>query len=102
MVQIGFSVPSYKSVNNCCLSKDGTKLVFGCKKSIIPDGVTEIAGYAFTGCSELTSVEIPDSVTEIGERAFFGCTGLTSVEIPLNCNLSQEAFDLMTKVTRRK
>lgn len=35
----------------------------------IPDGVTNIASYAFYNC-ELTSVTIPDSVTSVGDRAF--------------------------------
>ena len=57
------------------LSRDG-KTVVGCRRDyegvvVIPDGVTEIAEYAFFGCSALTSIEIPDNVTEIGYRAFF-------------------------------
>ena len=48
----------------------------------IPDSVTSIGQYAFSGCSGLTSVTIPNSVTSIGERAFSGCSGLTSVTIP--------------------
>ncbi len=48
----------------------------------IPDGVTSISGYAFHGCSSLTSVTIPDSVTSIGNYAFQSCNSLTSVTIP--------------------
>ena len=47
----------------------------------IPNAVTEIKAYAFSGCSRLTSVEIPDSVTSIGAAAFYGCSGLTSAVI---------------------
>ncbi len=43
--------------------------------------VTNIEGYAFSGCSGLTSITIPSSVTSIGNSAFSGCSGLTSVEI---------------------
>ncbi len=48
----------------------------------IPDGVTSIAGYAFYGCSGLTSVTIPDSVTSIEYGAFFGCRGLEDIKLP--------------------
>ena len=44
--------------------------------------VTSIDGYAFRGCSGLTSVTIPNSITSIGYEAFRGCSGLTSISIP--------------------
>ena len=44
-------------------------------------GLTSIGDYAFSYCSELTSVTIPDSVTSIGNGAFYDCSGLTSVII---------------------
>ena len=48
----------------------------------IPDNVTTIGDSAFSGCTGLTSITIPDSVTSIGSSAFSGCTGLTSITIP--------------------
>ena len=48
----------------------------------IPDNVTSIGSFAFSGCSGLTSVTIPNSVTNIGEWAFSYCSGFTSVIIP--------------------
>ena len=49
---------------------------------VIPEGVKYIGSYAFSGCSDLTSITIPDSVTSIGTGAFSGCTALASVIIP--------------------
>ena len=48
----------------------------------IPNSVTSIGESAFRGCSGLTSITIPNSVTSIGDNAFFGCSNLTSVVIP--------------------
>ena len=48
----------------------------------IPDSVTSIGGAAFSDCTSLASITIPDSVTSIGDLAFYGCTSLTSITIP--------------------
>ncbi len=48
----------------------------------INSGVTSIGDYAFSGCSSLTSISIPAGVTSIGGSAFSGCSSLTSIEIP--------------------
>ncbi len=63
------------------------------KKVIIEQGITNIYGGAFAGCSCLTSIAIPDSVTSIGESAFSGCSSLTSITIPDSVkNIYQRAF----------
>ncbi len=51
-------------------------------KTIQGKKVTVIGNFAFSGCSNLTSVDIPAGVTEIGQSAFSGCSRLTSVNIP--------------------
>ena len=60
----------------------------------IPDSVTSIGDYAFSGCSGLTSVTIPNSVTSIESFAFNYCTNLTSVTIPNSVtSIGYHAFD---------
>ena len=57
--------------------------ISSCLTSItIPDSVTELGDFAFSGCTGLTSMTIPNSVTTIGDSAFRNCTGLTSINIP--------------------
>ena len=48
----------------------------------IKEGTTCISGYAFDGCSNLTSITIPNSVVNIGDNAFLDCKRLTSITIP--------------------
>jgi len=49
---------------------------------LIPDEVSRIGAYAFTGYTRLASVTIPSSVTNVDTSAFSGCSGLVSVTIP--------------------
>ena len=67
----------------------------------IPDGVTKISGYTFSGFNSLTSVTIPDSVTSIGDGAFCG-TNLATVNIGANSKLEcigEYAFEFCHNLT---
>ncbi|MBQ3634730.1 MAG: leucine-rich repeat domain-containing protein, partial [Bacteroidales bacterium] len=64
---------------NAIIEKERSMLLAGCKNTVIPEDVTTIGEYAFTGCSEMASVTIPASVTGIGGFSFFGCSGLKEV-----------------------
>ena len=67
---------------------------------IIPDGMTSINNYIFSGWSALTSVTIPNSVTSIGKSAFYGCSGLTSVSIPNSVTaIENSAFSKCSSLT---
>lgn len=69
----------YDSRNNCnaIIETSSNSLIIGCKNTIIPNSVTSIGDYAFSGCSGLTSITIPNSVTSIGNGAFIACFGLS-------------------------
>ncbi|MDE7439507.1 MAG: leucine-rich repeat protein, partial [Clostridia bacterium] len=47
----------------------------------IGNGIKQIGRSAFEGCTALRKIEAPDSVIEIGENAFRGCDGLIEVSI---------------------
>ena len=49
---------------------------------IIEEGITNIGGYAFSGCSSLIKINIPDSVISIGGSAFEDCSSLENINIP--------------------
>ncbi len=51
---------------------------------VLPEGPRCIAGGAFFGCSELTTVKIPDTYTEIGEYAFSNCKKMMTITIKGN------------------
>lgn len=89
--------PNYDSRNNCnaLIETETNTLFVGCMNTVIPNGVTSIASYAFYNCNSLITINIPPSVTSIGDRAFTFCSGLTDVycypdEIP---NISTSTFE---------
>ena len=97
--------PNYKSIDGVLYTKDGKTLIaypIGKKDTsfIVPDGVEEIADYAFAyGTSEtmpsssllnsepnnvnLKHVDFPDSLKKIGNEAFYGVF-LKNITIPKN------------------
>lgn len=81
VVESGNSV--YDSRNNCnaIIETATNKLLYGCKNTVIPNSVTSIDNYAFTG-HFFTQMTIPNSVTSIGNEAFGECERLTSIIIP--------------------
>lgn len=60
----------------------------------LPAGMISIAGGAFYGNRELTSVILPDTISHIGSGAFCGCTGLTHVELPPKAAALEESLFL--------
>ena len=72
----------------------------GLKSISIPNSVKEICGAAFEGCSSLTDITIPNSVTRIESSVFCDCTGLTSITIPNSITMIDYlAFEGCTSLT---
>ena len=70
------------------------------KSVTIPESVTEIGDYAFSGCIGLTSVVIPNSVTKIGNYAFYCGYGLESVVIGSGvASIGESAFESCNALT---
>ncbi len=80
---IGESNNSYCVQDDILYTKDMQTLIC-CPKAksgdyTIPDGVTTIGLYAFSGCDSLTGITIPASVTDIRDEAFSYCDNLRTV-----------------------
>lgn len=88
------NIPFYRETNNPLyyahhLYLNGQEI----KDLVIPESVTEIKKYAFSGCSGLTSAVIPENVTDIGIYAFHNCSGLASIIIPQDMtNINEGTF----------
>ena len=118
--------PVYDSHDNCnaVIETETGRLIAGCYKTVIPEGVTvvgseamrgmfglkaitlpstlkTIEGLAFYHCKGLKgSLRIPDGVTSVATYAFYKCTGLTSLDIPATVtSLGTYAFRECTGLT---
>lgn len=72
----------YRSETNCLIERSTEKIILGCNKSVIPNGVKAIGDRAFWGCSGLTEVVFPASLVSVGDNAFYNCSGLRELTIP--------------------
>lgn len=61
---------------------------------IIPEGVTDIGSYSFSGCTKLRKIEIPKSVSSISYKSFLNCKELINIKIPDSVtNIDSHSFD---------
>ena len=89
--------PVYDSRSNCnaIIEKESNTLIVGCKTTKILSSVEVIGRNAFANCSDLESIVIPDSVTKMGYWAFSGCSGLK--QIKLSKNLKSVTMDCFSE-----
>ena len=104
-INVDANNPNYCSIDGVLFGKDKTTLIqypIGNTRSeyIIPNSVTSIGEWAFSGCKSLTSITIGNSVTSIGDYAFFECSSLTSMTIPNSVtSIGDHAFQYCTYLT---
>ena len=70
-----------KEGSSCIVERSSRVLIQGCSNTIIPDDITAISDYAFSGCKELTDLQLPGQIQRIGMQAFAGCENIKSVSI---------------------
>ena len=94
---------AYCDIDGILFTKDMTELIrYASGKTnteySIPDGVTTIEEYAFSGCESLTDITIPDSTEIIRDYAFDNCNSLTDIKVDeKNDNFCDVDGNLFTK-----
>ncbi len=81
--QINLTIPNIidsKNVSRICSKTfyHNTNLV----NLIIPNNITEIEDYAFSGCTRLKKITFQEGLKFIGNFAFYDCSSLTDIIIP--------------------
>ena len=66
--------------------------------SFINDRITTVKGGLFSGCTNLTTIDLP-KCTSIESNAFSGCTNLTTIDLPKCTSIESNAFSDCTSLT---
>ena len=85
-IDVASDSSAYTSIDGVLYNKSITTLILhpqARKGSLtVPEGVSVISDYAFSGCTGLSGVSLPNSLTSIGRGAFYGCRGLPGITLP--------------------
>ena len=87
--------PVYDSRNNCnaIIETASNKIIVGCTTTTIPEGITAIGYYAFSGLENLTAITLPQSLESI-ETGAFCKLGIHEISIPENVkSIASYAFN---------
>ncbi len=63
---------------------------------VIPEGITTLYDFAFSGCDSIKSLTLPSTLTQVGSYAFHDCHGLTSVTFSNNGRLDSIATGMFS------
>lgn len=97
-INVNESNANYSSVDGVLFNKDKTLLItYPTGKTdaeyTIPESVTDLSSYAFSGCKNPASITLPDNITAINDYVFTDFTGLTSITLPDNItSIGEHAF----------
>lgn len=85
----GIEAPEILKIPESVIYIGDSGLSYGTSKEIIlPSNLQAIAGKAFEGCKNVTTLEIPSTVKRMGgANTFYNCTNLQEVIIPSDCEL---------------
>lgn len=65
----------------------------------LPQGVTAIGQYAFSGCSALETITLPNTITTLEEDAFYGCSSLRMLSLPDSItSIGEDAFNSCSRL----
>lgn len=97
--------PAYRTIDGNLYSKDSTCLhIYAPGKTestfTVPEKVTTIGDYAFSGCKKLTEIVVGENVSAIGYESFGNCSSLSRVVLPSTLTkLSADAFSSCENLT---
>ena len=97
--------PAYRTIDGNLYSKDSTCLhIYAPGKTestfTVPEKVTTIGDYAFSGCKKLTEIVVGENVSAIGYKSFENCSSLSRVVLPSTLTkLSAYAFSSCENLT---
>ena len=103
-IEVDAQNKSYTSINGILYNYDKTLLmVYPTKRTenkfTVPDGVEEIANFAFYEATSIQEVVLPFGVKTLGSYAFCSCNNLEKVDIPESLiNIRNDAFNNCLKL----